>query len=261
MHPFEFTFTDGPQTCVVQLHGDLDVAVVPELRDELEGVLGGRCSNVVLDLADVTYADSSALGLLVWVDRRLQPNEGRLVLAGANRDVARILELSGLVNVAVSIQTSEDVGQALSGLNLTPVVTESLWSRHIDVAQDVNQLSAVRNEVSDILLPLGFPESALFDIKVALGEALANALRHGLSVEGGGRVCVDVHAFADRVIIEITDNGVGFDGATSGGDDLYAPSGRGIMFMRALMDVVEFLPGPGGGTLVRLVKHRPVKVV
>jgi anti-sigma regulatory factor (Ser/Thr protein kinase) len=37
--------------------------------------------------------------------------------------------------------------------------------------------------------------------------------------------------------------------------DLYAPSGRGIMFMRALMDRVEFETAGGGGTLVRLVKH------
>ena len=42
---------------------------------------------------------------------------------------------------------------------------------------------------------------------------------------------------------------------TRASDDLYAPSGRGIMFMRALMDRVDFEPAPGGGTLVRLTKH------
>jgi anti-sigma regulatory factor (Ser/Thr protein kinase) len=69
-------------------------------------------------------------------------------------------------------------------------------------------------------------------------------------------VCVDVSAFEDRVVLEIADNGVGgFDGVHTANDDLYAPSGRGIMFMRALMDRVEFEPAAGGGTVVRLVKH------
>ena len=56
-------------------------------------------------------------------------------------------------------------------------------------------------------------------------------------------------------MLEIADNGIGFDGVHNASDDLYAPSGRGIMFMRALMDRVEFDRTSEGGTLVRLVKH------
>ena len=69
----------------MRLVGDVDIAVVPELQEGLDEALVGGCENVVLDLADVTYADSSALGFLVWLDRRIVPQQGRLVLAGANR--------------------------------------------------------------------------------------------------------------------------------------------------------------------------------
>jgi anti-anti-sigma factor len=238
------------------MSGDIDMAVVPELRGALDETLDGGCANVVLDLEHVTYADSSALGLLVWLDHRLRPVGGRLVLAGAQRDVARILELSGLVTVAASIAMSANVPAALEGLDLPPVSGDPLWEREIDLATDVNQLSAVREQVCDILSPLGFPESSLFDIKVALGEALANAMRHGAPTEVEGAVRVKVSAYGDRVVVEVMDNGSGFDGSHAGSDDLYAPSGRGIMFMRALMDVVEFDRSPLGGTLVRLTKHR-----
>lgn len=256
MMSFVITRDAGPQACVVHLVGDVDMAVVPDLRSALDEVLTAGCVHVVLDLAEVTYADSSALGLLVWLDHRLRPASGRLVLASAQKDVARILELSGLVSVAASVAMSANVPAALEGLDLPPVSTEPLWKREIDVAADVNQLATVREQVCDIIEPLGFPESALFDIKVALGEALANAIRHGRPRRGEGEVRVVVAAYADRIIIEVMDNGAGFDGSHVGSEDLYAPNGRGIMFMRALMDGVEFDSSPLGGTLVRLTKHR-----
>lgn len=253
--PYTITFEDGPRTCVATLKGDVDMAIVPELQTGLDGVLVGGCSNVVLDLNEVTYADSSALGLLVWLDHRLRPLGGRLLLAGANRDISRILELSGLVNVAQTIGMSASVAAALEGLELGPLALEPLWERRLTMPPDANRLAGVRDDVGGIIEPLGFPESAQFDLKVALGEALANAVRHG-STANGGEVVVDIVAYDDRVVIEVSDTGVGFDGVAPGASDVYAPSGRGIMFMRALMDDVEFLPNEGGGTVVRLVKHR-----
>lgn len=260
MTPFEISKEHGPRACVVRLTGDIDMAVVPELRLALEDALESGCTNVVLDLAGVTYADSSALGLLVWLDHRLRPEGGRLVLAGARRDVARILEISGLVSVAATIAMSDDVSSALGGLDLPPISSEPLWNRELELAADVNRLATVREEVCEIIEPLGFPDSGLFDIKVALGEALANAIRHGAPADGAGEVQVNVVAYDDRVILEVMDNGAGFDGRHTGNEDLYAPSGRGIMFMRALMDRVEFDRSPSGGTLVRLIKHRAVAV-
>lgn len=257
MASFEFSVHwFGPRACAVRLSGDLDMAVVPELRSRLDSIIDLGCDNLVLDLSEVTYVDSSALGLLVWLDHRLQPKGGRMVLAGASRDVERILELSGLITVAPSIAMSDTLTAALEGLELPAVSAEPLWSERIEMVSDVNQLAVVRDEVRAILEPLGFHESALFDIKVALGEALANAVRHGAPAIGEGRVLVDVIAYPGRIVLEVMDNGVGFDGTHSREGDLYAPDGRGIMFMRALMDRVEYDVSPMDGTLVRLVKHR-----
>jgi len=255
---FEITHAREAHACVAHLVGDIDIAIVPELRDDLHASIDSGCINLVLDLTRVTYVDSSALGLLVWLDHKLMPVEGRVLLVGANRDVSRILELSGLSRLATSIAMSESVESALARLELGTVESEELWSREICIPADVNRLAGVRDQVSDLVNGLGFSESAIFDIKVALGEALANAVRHG-APNGKGRVCVDVRAFSDRVVVEVADNGAGFDGIHRVSDDLYAPSGRGIMFMRALMDRVEFEPAEGGGTLVRLIKHHRVE--
>jgi len=252
---FEISHAMDARACVARLSGDIDTSVVPELREDLSSSIDGGCVNLILDLTHVTYIDSSALGLLVWLDHKLLPSNGRVMLAGANSDVSRILELSGLARLATSIAVSDDVESALAGLEMGQAPAEVLWRRQICIAADVNRLAAVRDEVAELVAPLGFTESAIFDIKVALGEALANAVRHGAPVAEEGRVCVDVSAFDDRVVLEVADNGSGFDGIHAAADDLYAPSGRGIMFMRALMDRVEFETAPGGGTLVRLMKH------
>jgi anti-anti-sigma factor len=251
---FEISHVSDVHACIARLVGDIDIAVVPELRREFERHFEAGCTNFVLDLEKVSYADSSALGLLVWLDRRLRSIDGHVLLAGANEDVSRVLELSGLAQLAGSVSITNDVDTAFERLELKEPVSDPLWSRQICIPADIGRLAGVRDEVSQMVAPLGFADSAVFDIKVALGEALANAVRHGAPADGG-EVTVDVIAYADRVVLEVADNGAGFSGVHRASDDLYAASGRGIMFMRALMDKVDFDQAPSGGTLVRLVKH------
>ena len=256
MSRFELEKHDEPRSCVVRLSGDIDMAMVPELRRELSAAMDGGCAHLVLDLSDVVYADSSALGLLVWLDHQLRPSGGRMVLASANRDVARILELSGLVTVAASLTMSPNVEGALEGLALSIEPPEELWRQELDMKASVDQLGSMREQVCQLITPLGFAESAVFDIRVALGEALANAVRHGSQADGQASLLVQVIAYDDRVVLEVIDFGVGFDGTHTQSSDVYAPGGRGVTFMRALTDRVEFERPESGGTLVRLVKHR-----
>ena len=213
------------------------------------------CVNVVLDLARVIYMDSSALGLLVWADRELGPREGRLVLAGADRNVSRILEISGLVSAAPRISAAHDPEDALSGFELTGPPAVSLWTRELEFPAHPDSLARARAEVCDLLDPLGIPEAVFFDIRVAVGEALANAIRHGSPRGAHDPVSVSVSAYEDRIVLVIADRGTGFDGETASDGDPYASSGRGVMFMRALMDRVDFAPLPEGGTAVTLVRH------
>ena len=250
----------GSPACVARIHGDIDVATMPEVQGAVDGAISAGCTYIVLDLTDVPYADSSALGLLVWIDRRLEPLHGRLVLAGADRNVGRILEISGLLGVAPSISTAPDVEEALDGLPLEPEHVEPKWEQRLRSPAVVSVVSDLRGRVCDLIEPLGLTDSALFDLKVAVGEALANAVRHGSPGGPADEVEVSVAAYEDRVIVSIRDYGVGFDAASCDGGanrvaDVYAAGGRGIMFMRALADRVEFDRCEGGGTIVRLTKR------
>jgi anti-anti-sigma factor len=256
--PIEVEKHEDIGAAVVHLSGDVDLAVVPSVEAALGDLMDSGLHNLVVDLANVTYADSSALGLLVWLDRQLDGKDGRVVLVGADRNVTRILEMSGLISVAESIKTDESIEEALGGFEVVATEAEPEWIEEFSIMADVGALGHARERVHALLEPLGFSSSQLFDIKVALGEALANAVRHGSPYGGASSIQVRIAAMDDRVSIDIVDAGAGFDGEHDVSDDLYASGGRGIMFMRALMDQVGFAPADRGGTTVTLVKHRPV---
>jgi anti-sigma B factor antagonist len=85
------------RTMVLAVEGELDLWSAPELKRELCDVLDAGCTRLVLDLGRVGFIDSTALGVMVGVHRRLS-DEDRLVIAEAGPEVLRVLELSGLAS-------------------------------------------------------------------------------------------------------------------------------------------------------------------
>ena len=102
---------------------------------------------------------------------------------------------------------------------------------------------------------VGFNGDDLFDIQIAVGEALANAAEHAVH---GGATRFDVRASieGDALVIEVQDNGTGFDASRKSQTppDSVRVRGYGTSIMRAVMDRVEYT---FGGTCVRLVKRMP----
>ncbi len=82
---------------IVALHGEIDAFTAPSLRDDLRRLVeeeGALC--VVVDLEAVTFLDSSALGALVGVFRRLRERDGQLRIVEPRAAASRIFELTGL---------------------------------------------------------------------------------------------------------------------------------------------------------------------
>jgi anti-anti-sigma factor len=241
--------------CVLRLDGELDVARIPAVRDALKPAIEEECDKLVLDLSDVTYADSSALGLLVWLSDRIGRHEGKIVLVGANADVSRVLELSGLLSLAPTFSASPNLNAALEGLELPEVPAEALWHKDFSMSASVGELAGARGRVVEVLKSVGLPDSAMYDVKVAAGEALANAMLHGSPRGPEDRIRVDITAYPDRVTIAVTDCGDHEDATFEGAGDDRAPSGRGLTVMRAFLDKVDVAKSSEGGTTVTLVKH------
>jgi serine/threonine-protein kinase RsbW len=99
---------------------------------------------------------------------------------------------------------------------------------------------------------------AIADLKLALTEAVSNSVRHAYDTDGLGHVEIRYELRADRVLIEVTDDGHGFDPDESPaffGDEL-SEGGLGIAIIRTIADELEIESRPGvRGSRLRFVKH------
>ena len=100
------------------------------------------------------------------------------------------------------------------------------------------------------------PEELLADLKLALTEATSNSVRHAYAEDGAGVVEISYELLADKLVIEVTDEGAGFDPAEAEGPpEELSEGGLGIAIIRAIADEVEIRPRPGGkGSQLRFEK-------
>jgi serine/threonine-protein kinase RsbW len=97
----------------------------------------------------------------------------------------------------------------------------------------------------------------LADLKLAVTEACANAVRHAYPDGGSGDVRVTIEVVDGAVVVEIADSGRGIEGdevADWDPDELHE-QGMGLAIIRSVVDEVEIDTPIGGGTVVRLVKR------
>ena len=103
-------------------------------------------------------------------------------------------------------------------------------------------------------------EETLADLKLALTEACSNSVRHAYDGDGG-HVSISFELRDDRLIVEVADDGTGFELETAGrnGDESeLSEGGLGIAIIRSIADEVEIGGGANGrGSRLRFVKLLP----
>lgn len=131
------------------------------------------------------------------------------------------------------------------------------------IASDVNQIAPIVEAVAEMCAAAGFSSRLCrLNVPVALTEAMANAIMRGNSNDPSRAVRVSATLEAEGLVLEITDEGAGFDleGVRYTPDDadwLEREDGRGVFLMRKLMDQVESCRASGDlGHTVRLRLRR-----
>jgi anti-sigma B factor antagonist len=81
---------------VLGVQGELDAYTAPALEDRISALLGEGVSDLVLDLSQTGFLDSSGLRALLTVHRRLESGKGQLNLRDPSEPVLRLLEITGL---------------------------------------------------------------------------------------------------------------------------------------------------------------------
>jgi serine/threonine-protein kinase RsbW len=119
------------------------------------------------------------------------------------------------------------------------------------------ELAAALDRVAAAMAEAGYPERDVFGMRLALEEALANAVKHGHRGDPTKEVLVRYDVTAEQAVAEVEDQGPGFDPALVpdplAPENLEKASGRGLLLMRAYTTSCVFNER---GNRVTLRRHR-----
>jgi anti-sigma B factor antagonist len=94
--------------------GDLDMATAPSLTSAAMNLIAAGARDVIIDVHELAFCDSSGLAAFVQISSRVGPEGGRLAIAGPQSIVRRILEISGLDEAFLVVASVRDAIAELS---------------------------------------------------------------------------------------------------------------------------------------------------
>jgi serine/threonine-protein kinase RsbW len=112
------------------------------------------------------------------------------------------------------------------------------------IRSDPAEARQFQEEIERQLKAHEFTERDIFSVKLALEEALINAIKHGNRFDRNKKVHISYNICSERFDILIKDEGEGFDPSDvpdpTAVENLERPCGRGLMLMRYYMNEVAF---------------------
>ncbi len=110
------------RTAVCGASGELDAYTAPDLRDALDEQLEAGVSWIIADLKQLTYLDSTGLGILVGTAKKCRQAGGDLAVACDRGNLLRIFQISGteeILNVVSDVDAArarlQELAQARAG--------------------------------------------------------------------------------------------------------------------------------------------------
>lgn len=124
------------------------------------------------------------------------------------------------------------------------------------IPSDIKYIRKVSSGILKWLEPRKLDDHVIFDIRLCVEEMVRNAIVHGNNSDSGLNVLIKYWLEGDRLIIEVEDEGPGFDidkvPDPTTEENIMKGSGRGVHIARELMDKMEF---NDKGNKVRLTKY------
>lgn len=144
---------------------------------------------------------------------------------------------------------------ALLVCQVTPDTALGEPVRELVLPNEPSRISEVRQFVAAFLADLRVPVELSSEVQLAVGEAVANACRHGRNPSGRSELRVRCALDGRNVEVTVADDGPGYEPPAESYElpDRFASGGRGLFLMKAMMDEVE-VEASEDGTVVTLLK-------
>lgn len=110
--PISVTTSEAGDVNIVHVSGEIDVTSAAILRDALEALIADGRRRLTLDLSDVTFMDSTGLGIVVGRLKRLARHGGTMTVVATHERVLRVFEITGLDQLLAIHAELEDAVRA-----------------------------------------------------------------------------------------------------------------------------------------------------
>jgi serine/threonine-protein kinase RsbW len=135
--------------------------------------------------------------------------------------------------------------------------TDQRLATDLLIPSDTVEARRIQEQIENLLKVNQYGERDIFGIRLAVEEALVNAIKHGNQMDSARKVRIAFQVTQEKFEVIIADEGEGFDPIDvpdpTAPENLERPCGRGIMLMRHYMTSVAF---NGRGNAVSMTKLR-----
>jgi len=97
---------------VIVLEGEIDIYSAPQFKEVLLNGIENGAQRVIVDLTQVSFIDSTALGVLVSGAKRVRPRNGNLDIVCTDENIIRIFEITGLDRIFCIYATRDEAMKA-----------------------------------------------------------------------------------------------------------------------------------------------------
>ncbi|WP_319586227.1 anti-sigma factor antagonist [uncultured Desulfobulbus sp.] len=232
---------------VIRITGELDYDNCHEIESLIKASLAQN-ESVTLMLDSLDFIDSSGLMSLVSTAMAARKNGSSVKIHSLNSHTAHILNVSGFWNL-FEINKDVEIRQSIDLISCKTGVIK------LEIHPTKDDCRSARMKIAEFAEKMGFASEDIDDIKLALGEALSNVVRHG-AVESQ---CIKIQCMAseDKLQLSIRYQSEEFDPDSVPIPNVEAPceGGMGIHFMRLVMDSIRYRFNAGYAS-VMMVKQR-----
>jgi anti-anti-sigma factor len=183
----------------MKLAGELDSAVCRELIERFESVLAEGATVVILDLDEVTFMDSAGLRAIIVIERTSREREVALTIHSPAGPVSDLIQMTGIdEHVALAPRADEP-----------PPSAPFIERVDLELASEPTAPGRARAELREALAER-LDDTDLATLTLLASELVTNAVVHP-GAHSGETVGLRITSYPDRVRVEVTDAGTGFD--------------------------------------------------
>jgi anti-sigma B factor antagonist len=98
---------------LIAVHGELDLFTTPELRTRINDMIDDGTRELIVDLSETAFVDSTGLGVLLAALKRIRSCDGELVIIDASSNVMRTFKVAGVDQILTIVRSYDQASAAL----------------------------------------------------------------------------------------------------------------------------------------------------